>query len=943
MKHILPTFLTYIALITLALSLRAKPSTSHSLIIDDSTGLSVPPGFEVDLVYKVDKKKYGSWISMTFDKQGRLVVSDQYKAGTFLIDLPYVGQTLEESGITKLPFDSGQWGMLFAFDHLYMVSQSKVVRVPVLKNGEFGKEEKLFQLYGGSEHGPHSLIVTEDGKGLYLVAGNFARTPSFEKSRIRTNWKDDILLENYAYGHNGNGKAPGGWVLKFNPDGSDREIINMGYRNPCDFALNRDGEMFIYDADMEWDMGTPWYRPTRINHGVSGGESGWRATSKKWRKYFPDTIGSVVDVGPGSPTGVITGINAKFPTQYRDAIFLCDWTFATIYSLHLTPEGSSYRGETRTFLTNVNGSLPLTDIDVGPDGHMYFCVGGRKGQSYLYRIRYTGDNSTALSELDTTSEHAKARKTRHLLESFHGGPSPKAIETAWPFLKSKDYHLRYAARIAIEWQDPKTWADKAYDESNDLAAMHALLGLARCDHPGSIQPSINRLLEVDFSKLNKTDKLALLRTYSVIMSRAGKPSQSQIYAIGNQLDKYFPANDDNLNEELCRLLCYLQHPSVVSKTIALMKTTKAVAPDFDPDVMKRGSNYGKKILSTMDKSVAPNILNIHFLFCLKDVSAGWTMEERKSYLGELKKLLTKKGGHYFSGYLQKIRESAIANVPEKDRLALQYLTGEIKGMDLAKLPRAKGPGVAWTVDSALKALNEEPLAGRSHTNGKKMFSAGLCIACHRFGNEGGGVGPDLTHLAKRSDYKSMLESTVHPNMVVSNQFEQHELTMNDGSLVIGKIVSEDKDHYSLVQSGLQPLNLTEIEKSKVASQKGSKISMMPGGLINSMNANELKDLIAYFVSAGDPKHKVFRSTKKLAIELINAVYGQEGNPEKQIGVKSIIQNKINQMEYEFVMNNEVAGKDPANGVAKTLELTYKLDGKTHTKKIRENQTLSFFE
>ena len=594
MKISLPHTLACLLIAISTLYIQAQKPPSQSLVVDDSTGLSVPPGFEVDLVYKVDKQKYGSWISMTFDKQGRLVVSDQYKAGTFLINVPRVGKTLTDSGITKLPFDSGQWGMLFAFDHLYMVSQSKVVRVPVLGNGEFGKEEKLFQLHGGSEHGPHSLIVTEDGKGLYLVAGNFARTPSFEKSRIRTNWNDDVLLENYAYGHNGKGKAPGGWVLKFNPDGSDREIISMGYRNPCDFALNRDGEMFVYDADMEWDMGTPWYRPTRINHGISGGESGWRATSKKWRKYFPDTIGSVVDVGPGSPTGVITGINAKFPTQYRDAIFLCDWTFATIYSLHLTPEGSSYSGETRTFLTNVNGSLPLTDIDVGPDGHMYFCVGGRKGQSYLYRIRYTGDDSTALSKLDTTSEHAKARKARHLLESFHGGPNPKAIETAWPFLKSKDYHLRYAARIAIEWQDPKSWADKAYDESNDLAAIHALLGLARCHHPESMQPSINRLLEVNISKLNKTDKLALLRTYSVIMSRAGKPSQPQINAIGHQLDKNFPANDDNLNEELCRLLCHLEHPSVVSKTIALMKTTKAVAPDFDPEVMKRGSNYGKK-------------------------------------------------------------------------------------------------------------------------------------------------------------------------------------------------------------------------------------------------------------------------------------------------------------------------------------------------------------
>ena len=924
-------------------SVLSKIPARGKLVKNPSTGLSVPPGFVADLVYKVDKQKYGSWISMSFDKKGRLVVSDQEKAGTFLINLPEVGQTLKESAITKLPLDSGQWGMLFAFDYLYMVSQSKVVRVPILQNGDFGKEEKLFQLYGGSEHGPHSLIVTEDGKGLYLVAGNFARTPSFDKSRIRTNWKDDILLENYAYGHNGNGKAPGGWVLKFNPDGSDREIINMGYRNPCDFALNRDGEMFIYDADMEWDMGTPWYRPTRINHGVSGGESGWRATSKKWRKYFPDTIGSVVDIGPGSPTGVIAGTTAKFPTRYRDAIFLCDWTFATIYSLHLTPKGSSYIGETHTFVTNVDGSLPLTDVDISPDGHMYFCVGGRKGQSYLYRVRYVGGESTTLSKLDTTSEHARARKTRHLLESFHGAPNPQAIEKVWPYLQSEDYHLRYAARIAIEWQNPISWAEKAYGELNDLAAIHALLGLARSDHTGSMQPSINRLLKVNFSTLDKSAKLALLRTYSVIMSRAGKPNQFQIDAMGYQLDPHYPAEDDNLNEELCRVLCYLQNPFVVSKTIALLKTTKAKIPDFDPELIKRGNNYGKRLLSTMNKELAPNILNIHLLFCLKDVTSGWSMDERKSYLGELKNLLSKKGGHYFSGYLQKIRESAIANVPEKDRFALKYLTGEIKGIDLAKLPRAKGPGVAWTVDSALKVLNEETLAGRSHANGKKMFSAGLCVACHRFGDEGGGVGPDLTNLAKRSDYKSMIESTIHPNMVVSNQFEQHELTMKDGSLVIGKIVSEENGYYSLIQSGLQPMNLTKVEKSKVASKKGSKFSMMPGGLINAMNPNELKDLIAYFVSAGDPKHKVFRSTKKLAIELIRAVYGQAGNPKKQMGVQSIIQNKINQREYEFVMNNQIAGKDPANGVAKTLELTYKLDGKTHSKKVRENQTLSFFE
>ena len=153
------------------------------------------------------------------------------------------------------------------------------------------------------------------------------------------------------------------------------------------------------------------------------------------------------------------------------------------------------------------------------------------------------------------------------------------------------------------------------------------------------------------------------------------------------------------------------------------------------------------------------------------------------------------------------------------------------------------------------------------------------MACHRFGDEGGGVGPDLTNLAKRSDYKSILESTIHPNLVVSNQFEQHEITLKDGSFVMGKIVSDEKDHYSVVQSGLDPLNLTKVEKSKIASKQASKLSMMPGGLINSMNAEEMKNLIAYFISGGDPKHKVFQHLKKLNIQLVRALYGEEGNPK----------------------------------------------------------------
>ena len=942
MNKLLLTLLSFIIPFSTTNGKYHLPNAEKS-VQDESTGLNVPPGFEVDLVYQVDKKKYGSWISMAFDQQGRLTVSDQQKAGTFILDIPNRGEKFDESKIKKLNVESSIYGMLYAFDHLYMMGNRKLTRAKVLPDGSLGPVEFLAEMAGGGEHGPHSIVVSPNGKSIYVIAGNATSPPEFKNSRIRTNWKDDVLLENYAYGHMSQGKAPGGWVMKMSPDGKNREILNMGYRNPCDFALNRDGELFVYDADMEYDVGSPWYRPTRINHAISGGDSGWRATSKKWRKYFPDTVGSVVDVGPGSPTGVIAGMNAKFPTHYRDALFICDWTFATMYSIHLKPNGSSYIGEKREFVSNTDGSLALTDVVIGPDGHMYFCVGGRGGQSYLYRIAYTGSESTELSKLDTTSKHAKARATRRMLESFHGGPNVKAMDAAWPHLASEDYHIRYAARIAIEWQDPKSWAEKAYSEKNDVAAIHGLLGLARCDYDGSQQPSIARLLKVNFQELDKSGKLALLRTYSVIMSRSGLPEEIQVKAIGEQLDPFFPSKDNNLNEELCRVLCHLDHPSVVRKIIALMKTTQAKIPDFNADVMKRNKQYGDRILSTMNADAAPNILNIHLLFCLKGVQAGWTMDDRKAYLGELQNLMTKKGGNMFTGYIQKIRESAIDSVPEKDRISLQYLMGEVKSVDLSKLPMAKGPGVAWTVDSALKLLNQEPLAGRNYNNGQKMFSAGLCIACHRFGNEGGGVGPDLTNLAKRSDYKSILESTIHPNMVVSEQFEQHELKMKDGSIVMGRVVTEENGEYSLVQSGLEPLKLTKVKKSKVASKEGSELSMMPGGLINSMNAGELKDLIAYFVSGGDRKHKVFRSLKKLQIELISALYGQDGNPERQMDLRKIIQKQLDSMLYDFAMDNKLAGKDPAGGVVKVLNLKYKLNGKTYSKKIRENQTVSFID
>src|SRR5205823_1316922 len=176
------------------------------------------------------------------------------------------------------------------------------------------------------------------------------------------------------------------------------------------------GELFTYGADMEWDMNTPWYRPTRVCLVTSGSEFGWRNGAGKMAPYYPDSLPAVFNVGPGSPTGVCFGYGAKFPAKYQEAFFICDWSYGKLYALHLTPDGSAYKGESEEFVTGT--PLPLTDVVINPkDGAMYFTIGGRKTQSGLYRVTYVGKESTDSAKPDERG--AKLRAIRHELERRH--------------------------------------------------------------------------------------------------------------------------------------------------------------------------------------------------------------------------------------------------------------------------------------------------------------------------------------------------------------------------------------------------------------------------------------------------------------------------------------------------------------------------------------------
>jgi putative heme-binding domain-containing protein len=820
-----------IAAIFLSSNLAAQNAEPGSATPVDQ--LKVAEGFRVELLYSVPKEQEGSWVAMCTDPQGRLIVSDQY-GKLYRLTVPPVG-TPSGLEVEALDVPVGQaQGLLYAFDSLYVMVANEAFQGRGLyrvrdTNGDdqFDEVKLLRKLEGGGEHGPHAIVLSPDGESLYIIVGNQTKVTEMDQSRVPLVWGEDHLLPRLWDG-NGFMKgvlAPGGWIARTDPDGTSWELIATGFRNQYDAAFNRHGDLFTFDADMEWDMNTPWFRPTRVNLVASGAEFGWRSGAGKWPAYYADSLPAVIDIGPGSPTGVAFGYGAKFPAKYQEAFFICDWSYGKLYAVHLTPEGSAYRGVAEEFITG--SPLPLTDIVIHPtDGAMYFAIGGRKTQSALYRVTYIGRESTAPAKLNNAG--AKERALRRKLENFHGRQDAAAVKEAWPHLKHADRYIRFAARIALEFQDPAIWQERAFKERNAQAVITAMIGLARVGD-SSLQPRMLEALDrVAWKSLNHQQRLELLRAYSLAFIRMGEPDEATRSRMIARFDPLFPATHPELNAELAQMLVYLEAPSAASKLMRMLANAPTQEEQMD---------YAR---------------------ALRVLKTGWTLEERKEYFKWYLKAASFRGGASLAGFLRDMKADAVATLDEA-------MAAELKPI-LEAQPEITTPLAAlggrsyvkdWTVDE-LAPLFAKEMRGRDFNQGRILFGAAGCFACHRFDNEGAAMGPDLTGVAGRFNARDLLESIIDPSKEVSDQYAPIVILKKDGTDVIGRIVNLNEDHIMVNPNMFDPNQMVRVNRNEIESITHSRVSMMPDGLLNVLNEEEIKELMAFMLSRGDRNHKMFR-------------------------------------------------------------------------------------
>jgi len=852
----------------------------------EGSSFSIVPGFVVERLFRVPKDELGSWVCVTTDPKGRLIASDQEGKGLVRITIPTPG-TDELTRVERLDVKiSAAQGLLFAFDSLYVCvnggSGSGLFRLRDTDgDDQFDEVVKLKEFRGGGEHGPHALRLSPDGQSIYLTAGNHtlppsdratnaepqtmggpreqqlrATLPEGNTSRIAPVWDEDLLLPRQwdSNGHAAGIVAPGGWIAKTDPEGKTWEMFSIGYRNQYDFAFDSVGEMFVYDSDMEWDMGTPWYRPTRVVHATSGSEFGWRSGTGVWPEYYVDSLPALVDIGPGSPVGVEFGTGTKFPAKYQRALYILDWTFGTMYAIHPEPSGGSYQATKEEFLSRT--PLPLTDATVGKDGHLYFTTGGRGTQSELFRVRYVGKESVEpVSPLPVSQDLA----ARRWLESYHiDNPTltDDSVDRIVEQLGNSDRSIRYAARVALERVPTSRWASKVLESSKLDTVIQGGVAIARVGEPSLRQPLLARLAAIPPSSLTAPKRLELARLMQLIFIRLGALDDDLRRSILERLDPAFPSDDPKLNRELVILLAYLQSPTLVERVLPLLQKDREFTQADFTEILQRNRGYGASISAMLENQ--PDLQQFHYAFAIRNVKEGWTLENRKAYFAWFQKAQEWKGGNSYQKFLVNAANDAYAQCTDQERFVLEALGVRQPAALPKQLPAAKGPGKAYETGEVTKVALSR-LNGRNFENGKSMYAAARCVVCHRFGGEGGATGPDLTQVAGRFALPDLIDAIVRPSQVISDQYKTMLISTTDGTVYTGRIVSDVGNKVTLVVDPEDATKTVTLDRSDIEGEKISTTSLMPAELLNKLNEDEVLDLLAYMLSRGDSNHRMFRA------------------------------------------------------------------------------------
>ncbi|MBL9143777.1 MAG: hypothetical protein JNM99_08850 [Verrucomicrobiaceae bacterium] len=768
----------------------AKPG-AQSVATDPST-FTLLPGFKAELV-RSSQPGEDSWVSMTFDSEGRILLGRE-KSGLLRFD----PRTQSTEVINDKLLECR--GLLFVNDVLFAnANNSKGLYRLEDKDGD-GKFEDVREIVhseGGVGHGRNHLKLGPDG-WLYVAHGNNVLLPTnvSDKSPLK-HYANDQLLPNPwdSSMFDGNVELPAGHVLRVKPDGSEVQLFAGGLRNPLDLTFNREGDLFTFDADMERDVGSPWYMPTRVLHVVPGADFGWRRGTGRYPSYYIDTLPSVIDIGLSSPTAVFFGYGAKFPAKYQEALFIFDWSYGRIIAVHLQPKGASYSGEQETFVTG--RPLNVTDGCIGPDGAMWFITGGRGTQSGLYRI---------------TSEQPNVVK-------------PPTLAVATPIMgdeASDDAFARHATTLTM-----KPTIDQLRETSSGWGAITRWLAAVRSEDKVLRDAAIATAITIDWPSTPEAQRLAVLRVLAVGLAREATPPKG----IEAWLEARWTGKPSPETWELTKLLIHFRSPTIIARATTLLKAaTRSEDQLFYPmhlRYLKDGWTLDQRriVFEALNRAEKMNGASSYFK-AIADTRA------------ELAAALKPNEAKELASFIAPPQPVALSSHAMPAHSYKQWKLADL-------VPMLDKAGSGRSFESAKAALTMAQCVFCHRVSDDPTIPAGI-------------VGPDLMQVSARFGRKDLLMHILEPSVFIDEKFKITTVTRVDGSVVSGALDHEDDERVALKPNPLAP-EVVEIAKAQIKTRVLSDVSPMPAGLLNVLKADQILDLLAWFEGGGDPKARAWRN------------------------------------------------------------------------------------
>ncbi len=177
--------------------------------------------------------------------------------------------------------------------------------------------------------------------------------------------------------------------------------------------------------------------------------------------------------------------------------------------------------------------------------------------------------------------------------------------------------------------------------------------------------------------------------------------------------------------------------------------------------------------------------------------------------------------------------------------------------EVAALKAAGTPKIVkeWSLQDFPEVVDSNAPVGLDEKKialGMQAFLKAQCQQCHKVGDHGLSLGPDLIETTKKYHGRKLLQQVLEPSVEIHPKFQMVHFLLDNGTVVSGVVVKESDDGFEIVTNLLTPNLVTKVEKSNIEDSYASKSSAMPQGLVNVLMRDEVLYLLEYLESGPRP-------------------------------------------------------------------------------------------